>query len=540
MPQSTTIPGYCRLAGMHRLHHPDDRLGEAYDPASPVHVTLRLRSRDPQGLDATFRQYASEPHSTRTPAHLTPEEFESRFGSSAEDIAAIERFAQHHGLTVTNRSSARRSVAISGPSEKIVKAFKVNLLKCTHLGHGYRAVDGDVYVPETLRDIVVGVFGLDNRPQAHPHFRRLAHATNPHAAAAAADRSFDPTKVATLYKFPTNVTGRGETIGFIELGGGFQQSDLSSYFQKLGISPAPNVTAISVDSANNAPTGDPSSADGEVALDIEVTGAVAPGANIKVFFAPNSDQGFLDAITTAVHDTDTSLISISWGQAESGFAGQTMTAFNDAFKAATTLGKTVFAASGDNGSSDGVGDGANHVDFPASSPFAVGCGGTNINVSSDNSSIVSETVWNEETRSLGSTGGGVSNVFPLPDFQANARVPASANPQGGRGVPDVAGDADPASGYNVLVDGNSSVSGGTSAVAPLFAGLFALINQARVAQGLTRVGFIHPTIYQHPEAFNDITSGNNGAFQAGQGWDATTGLGSPNGTVLMQVFLSGA
>jgi kumamolisin len=275
-----------------------------------------------------------------------------------------------------------------------------------------------------------------------------------------------------------------------------------------------------------------------VGLDIEVTGAVAPGAAIKVFFAPNTDQGFLDAITTAVHDAETSLISISWGQAESGFADQTRTSFNEAFKSATTLGKTVFAASGDNGSSDGATDGSNNVDFPASSPYVVGCGGTSINVSSDKNSITSETVWNEETRNMGSTGGGVSNVFALPDYQTSAGVPSSSTAQGGRGVPDVAGDADPASGYNVLVDGSSSVSGGTSAVAPLFTGLFALINQARVANGLARVGYIHPTIYQHPEAFKDITSGNNGAFSAGPGWDATTGLGSPNGTALLSVFLA--
>ena len=535
MPHPSSIPGYSRLAGTHRPHQPHDQLGEACDPNALIHVTIRVRRRNAEEFEKTFHEIASTPHRARK--HLSAEEFEGRFGASPEDIAAIERFATHHGLTVTAKSSARRSVMISGSAEKMTKAFNVQLLTCERSGHKYRAIEGEIYIPETLSEIVIGVFGLDNRPQAQPHFRRLVNPPRPHAAATA-NRSFNATQIAGLYNFPTNVTGQGETVGFIELGGGFEASDLTSYFANLGISPAPNVTAVSVDGAANAPVGDPGSADGEVGLDIEVTGAVAPGANIKVFFAPNTDQGFLDAITTAVHDTDTSLISISWGQAESGFADQTRTAFNEAFKSATTLGKTVFAASGDNGSSDGATDGSNNVDFPASSPYAVGCGGTNINVSADNSSIVSEIVWNEEVRSLGATGGGVSNVFALPDYQANANVPSPSNAQGGRGVPDVAGDADPASGYNVLVDGSSSISGGTSAVAPLFAGLFALINQARVAKGLARVGYIHPTIYQHPEAFNDITSGNNGAFSAGPGWDATTGLGSPNGIALLNVFLS--
>jgi kumamolisin len=533
MPQEQTPKGYYRLAGTHRSHHPDDRVLDALDPASPVQITLRLRSRNPDDLQEAFRQFALGKE--QGPAHLTPSEYENRFGASPADVETVENFAAQENLKVVEISVPRRSVVLSGTAADISNAFQVRLVACEHKGKKYHTHDGEVYLPETLREIVIGVFGLDSRPQANPHFRRLNNA-NQARAAAGTDRSFDPTQVAQLYKFPQSVTGTGETVGFIELGGGYEESDLTSFFDKLGISPAPTVTAVSVDGASNAPTGSPDSADGEVGLDIEVTGAVAPGAQIKVFFAPNTDQGFLDAITTAVHDTDTSLISISWGQAESGFSDQSRTAFNEAFQAATTLGKTVFAASGDNGSSDGATDGTNNVDFPSSSSFVVACGGTTLDVSADASSIISETVWNEEARNLGATGGGVSTVFPLPDYQESAGVPAPSNPAGGRGVPDVAGDADPTSGYNVVVDGSSSVSGGTSAVAPLFAGLFALINETLLAKGLARAGFIHPTIYSHPEAFNDITTGNNGSFQAGPGWDATTGLGSPNGAQLLSIF----
>jgi kumamolisin len=313
------------------------------------------------------------------------------------------------------------------------------------------------------------------------------------------------------------------------LGGGYRQTDLDTYFQQLGVTPAPQVAAVSVDGGQNSPTGDPNSADGEVELDIEVAGAIAPGAKQKIFFAPNTDQGFIDAVTSAVHDPDVTLISISWGQAESNFTAQSLNTFNQAFQEAGTMGKTVFVAAGDNGSSDGQTDGKNHVDFPSSSPFAVGCGGTTLQATSGNSSIASETVWNEESQALGATGGGVSDYFAKPDYQSQVNVPAPQGQSGGRGVPDVAADADPVTGYNVLIDGAKNVTGGTSAVAPLYAGLFALINELLVKQGKPRAGHVHPALYRNPQTFRDITSGNNGAFSAGAGWDAVTGLGSPNG-----------
>jgi kumamolisin len=271
-------------------------------------------------------------------------------------------------------------------------------------------------------------------------------------------------------------------------------------------------------------------------LDIEVAGAVAPGADIVVYFAPNTDQGFIDAISTAVHDTThkPSVISISWGGPESSWTQQSLTALDEACQSAAALGITITAASGDNGSSDGVTTGGNHVDFPASSPHVLACGGTKLLGSG--ASITSEVVWNETAANEGATGGGVSTAFPVPTWQAAAGIP-KAGTFAGRGVPDVSGDADPATGYIVRVDGQSMVIGGTSAVAPLWAGLIALNN----AQNKKAAGFLQPTIYtaKARSAFRDITSGNNGAFSAGAGWDACTGLGSPNGTALIKL-LSGS
>ena len=263
-----------------------------------------------------------------------------------------------------------------------------------------------------------------------------------------------PDAVARLYNFPAAGRGAGQTVAIIELGGGYRTSDLTAYFSRLNVSPAPEVTAVSVDGARNQPVGDPGSADGEVLLDIEIVGAIAPGARIAVYFAPNTDQGFLDAITTAVHDglRQPSIVSISWGGPESTWTPQSLMAYDQAFQDAGLLGVTVCCASGDDGSTDNVNDGAAHVDFPASSPHVLACGGTRLE--SSGGKISSEVVWNHGAGN-GATGGGVSDHFPLPAYQAGAKVPVSVNPSRfkGRGVPDIAGDADPATGYQILVDG---------------------------------------------------------------------------------------
>jgi len=208
---------------------------------------------------------------------------------------------------------------------------------------------------------------------------------------------------------------------------------------------------------------------------------------------------------------------------------------DEAFQSAAAMGVTVCVAAGDDGSTDGVTDGLNHVDFPASSPNVLACGGTEL-VASGNT-ITNETVWNETANNEGATGGGVSDVFPLPSYQSGAGVPPSANPgqHVGRGVPDVAGDADPSTGYVTRVDGQPDVIGGTSAVAPLWAGLIALINESIGKPA----GFLNPLLYQDASAggiFNDITSGNNDAYSAGPGWDACTGLGSPVGSQIAAVL----
>ena len=523
----TTIDGSERGLPLHGAHV----IGSV--PADErFEVTVRVRRKVALGSLAGNGFHADQAPGKRK--YLTREHYATNYGADPADLEKVEAFAKARNLVVVESSPARRSVFISGTAANFAKAFGSTIEQYEHDGGTYRGRSGPLTVPDDLAPIVEGVFGIDNRPVAKPHFQRPKispgigiqnHTTG--------NSSFTPPQLAKLYNFPSGLDGSAQCIGIIELGGGYRTGDIKKYFHEIGL-PVPHVTTVRVDGGHNQPsTSD--SADGEVMLDIEVAAAVAPKAKIAVYFAPNTDKGFLDAVTMAIHDTTNkpSVISISWGAPESNWTAQAMKSFDQALQTAAALGVTVCCAAGDNGSGDGVGDGNAHVDFPASSPFALGCGGTKI--AAHGNKISSEVVWNESADSA--TGGGISDFFPLPAYQGKAGVPASANAGGrvGRGVPDVAADADPASGYHIRVDGQELVIGGTSAVAPLWAGLIALINQKLGHP----VGFLNPLIYGSASgtgSFHDITSGSNGAYAAKTGWDPCTGWGSPNGANLLKAL----
>ncbi len=483
-------------------------------PEQTISVSVIVRRKNPLNLTELKGR------------RLSHEEFNAQYAADPSDFDRIRAFAQNHNLAVAETASslARRTIVLRGTASNMEKAFGVALHD--YEGHKHKkrfhCFEGAITLPEDISGIVEAVLGLDARPIAQPHFRKLD------ASAQATPQPLTAPQVAQLYSFPANLDGTGQTIGILELGGGYTDSDLQTYFQGLGLN-TPTVTAVSVDGATNSP-GDPSGADAEVELDIQVAGAVAPGAKIAVYFAPNSDQGFIDAITTAVHDTANkpSTLSISWGGPESSWSQSSMTALDNACQSAAALGVTITVASGDSGSSDGTS--TNTVDFPASSPHVLSCGGTEL--LANGNQISQEVVWNDQSSGGGATGGGFSATFSVPSWQTSA-VPSGST---GRGVPDVAANAAPATGYNVVVDGQQETVGGTSAAAPLWAGLIALINQQLVQQGKQTAGFINPTLYQNGSDLHDITQGNNGAYSAGPGWDACTGLGSPNGTALLSAL----
>jgi kumamolisin len=519
------------LKGSERAPLSGSRAAGPADPTERVQVSVLLRRRGRQDFRDRVRRLAS---GDRSVGYLAREDFARQFGAEPADIAAVKAFAASHGLSVIQEHAGRRTVVLAGTVAQLEAAFGVKLQRFEHPRGAYRGRQGAIHLPQELDGVVEAVLGLDNRPQAQTHFRVQGAAAK--RTAAAAPVAFTPIQVATLYGYP-QATGQGQCVGIIELGGGFTESDLQTYFATLKVA-TPTVTAVSVDNGENDPTGDANGPDGEVMLDIEVIGAIAPQANIAVYFAPNTDAGFLDAVTTAIHDTTNkpSVISISWGSAESTWTDQAMTAMDEAFQAAATLGITICVASGDNGSSDGVTDGGDHVDFPASSSYALACGGTSLTATK--TAITSEVVWNDGSEG-GAGGGGVSAFFALPTWQSGLNTTdaeGNTTPLSNRGVPDVAGDADPDTGYNVRIDGTDTVVGGTSAVAPLWSGLLARVNQLAGQS----VGYLQPVLYKNPQALRDITQGNNGDFYASVGWDACTGLGSPNGQAVANLFPPGS
>jgi len=359
-----------------------------------------------------------------------------------------------------------------------------------------------------------------------------ANATTPSAAS-----SFTVPQLKQLYNFPTELDGKGQTIGLIELGGGYQDSDLNAYFGQLKM-PRPSVTWVGVDGAKNDPGH--SATDAQVTLDVEVTGSVAPGAHIVVYFAPNTLKSFVNVLNRAIHDSVNrpSVISLAWGgpedpKAQLNFA-QSM---NAVLQSAAALGVSVIVAASDAGVTDNVKDGRPHVDFPASSPYVLAVGGTRL--TANGTTIASEVVWNGGDDG-GATGGGVSDIFPRPDWQRNVNVPPRPGGGEGRGQPDVAASADPAAGYRVYIHGSNTVVGGTASATPLWAGLIALINQG-VGHN---VGFINPILYEKigpSGALRAITQGDNGingvkGYAAGPGWNAAAGWGTPDGRKLLAAF----
>lgn len=535
-----------------------------------IEVSVYLRDPAEDELDEYLRQYRpGQPHMAR-------DEYEANHSASHNDIKKVKQFAHEHNLTIVKTDPVSRKIVLAGPAAMLSKAFGTQLNHYEYQGQTYRMRQGELSIPAELEEVVVAVEGLDNRPQVHPRIQHMnapipeqeqdelvasgeskskqrgkgrSLPPRPHAQGT----GYTPLQIARFYDFPGNdgpnkLTGKGQCIGILEFGGGFTQTDLQTYFQQLGL-PVPQVTSVSVDGGVNNPgtdINDPNNADGEVYLDIEVAGAIAPEAKIVVYFGGTDDgargaRSFADTLNAAIHDkvNNPTIISISWGNAEIEWTQQSWKLVHQALKAAAALGITVCAAAGDHGARDfhpddpRNRDGRAHVDFPASDPFVLGCGGTSLQeVKGDQ--IISEVVWNNGNG--WATGGGVSDFFDLPDWQKNAQVPTSVNPEHkiGRGVPDVGANADGETGYRIFGDGTPAIFGGTSAVAPLMAGLIARLNQANGGHPL---GFINPVLYgntDNPVPFRDITQGDNltqantKKYNARQGWDPCTGLGVPN------------
>jgi kumamolisin len=435
---------------------------------------------------------------------------------------------------------------LSGTVGDFNKAFGVKLVHRSEKKYAssYFSHDEEVTVPVALEGIINGVFGLDTQPAA----RRPSRVTHGMSAGGitpppVTSKTRRPAEFADLYNFPRHARGKGECIALLEFGGGFHQREVKRYFTSVGMK-APKLVVREISPGANRPQGKRGTlnADTEVYLDIEVAGSLAPDAKLVVYFGDNTMQGWLATLQAAILDKmhDPSVISISWGEAEQDWSPQALTQIDKLFQLAAHRGITICCSSGDGGISEDSSQPFT-IAFPASSPHVLACGGTRLDIKANGAR--KETVWNQWRQFKLASGGGVSNVFPLPPYQNRANVPLrhSQDHRPGRGIPDVAANASSDTGYLIEADRTRMALGGTSAVAPLWAALIARLNEAL---GM-RIGLITPLLYKTSAtklaAVRDITEGFNGptreaGFRARPGWDACTGLGSPDGEKLLQLL----
>ncbi len=562
--------GYTSLEGSERRVIPGaQRIGPA-DAGQKISLSIVLRERTGAPPLPGHEDWMTAPPARRK--YLSREQLGSLHGAARQDADQVAAFARAHGFEVTEVSLPRRTVFVSCTVEQASRAFAVELdvyelempelaaLPLERRRQRYRSHTGPVSVPSQLAGVISGVFGLDNRQVA----QRLYSGRPPGVVT-----PLSPREVAALYNFPLDPAksnARGETVAVLEFNqyffiyeitAGFQQSDLNSYISNLvgAYFSAPNVVTVSIDNEPIKMEGpfsgipDPSV---ETALDIEVIAAVAQGANIVAYFAPDTEQGWIDAITHICNDTanDPSVLSISYGGLEDIQTPCFMTNMSSWFQAAAALGMTVTVSSGDTGSNCNAADNLAHVEYPASDPWVTACGGTTItDVQVPLGMTFTEIVWNDLE---GATGGGISSFFPQPPWQIGANLPMNVNPVKfqGRGLPDIAGNASPFSGYPIWVYGKQTTSpvGGTSAVAPLYAALAAIVN-SKLGY---RTGYWNPALYAFGvtgqySVFNDITQGWNNEYlstlslyySVGPGWDGCTGWGSVRGGNFLQALAAG-
>jgi kumamolisin len=558
MPEHTHQ--YTALADSDRVPRRGARVVEVAPADRTKTVTVYVR-RDPSA-----EPLPDPDQLAMTPPKQRPRPSSLRAGADDQDLQKVRAFyEQEHGLNVEDVNRAAGSILFSGAVENLSHAFRVALHRYAYTdryGHRrtYEGREGAIFIPKQLEGIITAVVGLDDRPLGLNLLNRRSGQTlelTGSTAPAIPRGVFLPTKLGDLYGFPAGTDGEGQCIAVLAFNGatppgiasgGYQRDALQTYFQDVLHQPLPEITDVVVHGPGNDPGRDDEAAarqgdtTGEIMLDLQIVGALAPKARIVVYFSVFSEQGWVDVINRIVTDTENqpSVISCSYGNPEdalgSAWTRMTTKQVDKALALAARGNISICCASGDDGSRDQASDLRAHADFPASSPYVLGVGGTRL--VSSNGSIAAETVWNDGPGDA--TGGGISSLFPLPAWQDNAHVPPSANLPHlpGRGVPDVAADADPQSGVLVIsVDGRHlQPVGGTSAAAPQWAALLARVNQKLGA----RVGFLNPLLYTRMTSgvLHDITVGSNGAYTARPGWDPCTGWGSPDGQKLLDVLES--
>jgi kumamolisin len=540
--------GYVSLEGSEHTHaniHKDLNKTAATEP---VTVTLILRRRQDGNHVRALEDFSV--HSGKENKLVSHTDFAALYGADPKELQQVADFAKSQGLDVLETDAARRSVVVRGTADAVNKAFDVELHDYESPRGKFRSHSGAANLPKNIANLVEGITGLDTHKVPAQHFS-TARRKNP--SDPAQTKPLTPQQVAQLYDFPAG-DGTGQTIGIYEMEtgdgpAGYTASDLASTMNAFGGSlKVPVPIDVSIDGVTNS-----GQSDGETGLDITVASAIAQGAQIAVYFTGGTTQNIIHALQHMIHpaagEPQPTVLSISygWGPDDPSAASFSQLEYNtmdQLFQDAANLSITVLVSSGDSGALIESTTQA-QTSYPATEPWVLACGGTTIgNISG---TTFTEYAWNDTgAAGPGASGGGVSARFPVPDYQQNVPVPKhNGTGTAGRGIPDIAGNASENSGYIQFINGSSQPVGGTSAVAPLYAGLIALIN-ANLGHS---VGFLNPTLYSLNAAtmFNDIVTppgpANNSlkgvaGYPVAVGWDACTGFGSVNGVALQNALQS--
>ncbi len=529
-------------------------------PDEEIRFTVLLHAKDIRMLREAAHAVA-DPQSAVYGRHLSPDEVRALVAPGYQDLDAVLSFLRDAGLTVDGVAGARTSVQAHGPAEKVAHAFDVPIgvfdvpRSLSPLRRRAIATERDPSIPASLAAVIRGVAGLNTLPAARrfPPILAPTRSRVPRRSPAAARGpagGYTPEEIRAAYDLPEPGTGgtRGERVAILEFGGGFSSRDFGSFCARYGL-PAGDVTEVSVSGAKNDYQGKTGDADLEVALDMDWVRGTAPDADIDLWWVPNVDAGWVDFLSALLDAPDArrpSIVSISWGMPEDGFAtSRRYDQTRELFLSCSLLGITFVCATGDAGAGDvpegsAAFDGQRHVDFPSVVPEVTAVGGTKL---VPRGGSFAETAWNDGP-DRGATGGGFSRFVAVPAWQK----PALGGRRGvtGRGIPDVAAVASPDPGLSIFARNKWTAAGGTSVAAPIWSGILAHVNAARAAAGRPRLGAANAALYaaaRKASPFRDITQGDNSyggvtGYQATKGWDPTTGLGSVDTRALVKKLLA--
>jgi kumamolisin len=535
---SQPAPGWMRLHG----HFPFEAVASSYwkgriSSNKSISMTIALSLRNQQALK-TLIDKLYDPSDPDYGKYLSTQEFEDNFAPTQADYDAVAGYIKSMGLTITGTHRNRMLLNVSGSAAAIESAFNLHLLNyAAEDGREFYAPDNDPEVPDFLAARVVGIVGLDNAAVWHAHNHRIAasesYATAPHQIGTGPGGGLTPSDVVTAYNLNSvAANGAGQTLALFELDG-YAASDITAYenYYHLPLVPLQNVLVDGF-------SGKAGSGAGEVTLDIELQIALAPGASrILVYEGPNTNTGVIDTYNRIASDNTAKQISTSWGLSEKLSSSVVIQAESAIFQQMAAQGQSIYAASGDSGAYD---NGATlSVDDPASQPYMVGVGGTQLFLNT-NGTYNHETTWNvNNTIAGGAGGGGISSLWTIPSWQRGLVAGTSKASTTMRNVPDVSLNADQYTGYSIYYQGSWWIYGGTSCASPLWAAFTARINQQRTANSLPLLGYLNPTIYSLASTsaygldMHDIAdSSTNLYYPAVAGYDDATGLGSINGSNL--------